>query len=138
MRYFSQNSITRPVFNIIESCIRSKKSEITLYYPNNRKFTIVPVLVLSVRENTFQCHFMSNPYYTLDLDTLDGCLFKYIYNSDGTPVVFKECTTQYTARCYEHVRHQIYMPKILEAGDILLCGNVFPTQKTADSEPVLV
>jgi len=74
----------------------------------------------------------------LDLDKLDGSLFTYIYNSDGTPVFFKEPVKQYTAKCYEHVRHQIYMPKMLEAGDILLCGNAYPIQKTADSEPVLV
>jgi hypothetical protein len=81
---------------------------------------------------------MSNPYYMLDLDKLDGSLFTYIYNSDGTPAVFKEPVKQYTAKCYEHMRHQIYMPKMLEAGDILLCGNAHPIQKTADSEPVLV
>ena len=138
MRYFSQNSITRPGLRLVEQSIRSKKSDITLYYPNNRQYNITPVLVLSVRENVFQCHFMSNPYYMLDLDKLDGSLFTYIYNSDGTPATFKEPIKQYTAKCYEHVRHQIYMPKMLEAGDILLCGNAHPIQKTADSEPVLV
>jgi hypothetical protein len=81
---------------------------------------------------------MSNPYYLLDLDKLDGSLFTYIYNSDGTPLFFKEPIKQYTAKCYEHVRDQIYMPKMLEAGDILLCGSAYPIQKTADSEPVLV
>jgi len=138
MRYFSQNSITRPGLNLVEQCIRSKKSEITLHYPNNRKYIITPVLVLSVKENVFHCHFMSNPYFTLDLDTLDGSLFTYVYNSQGISIPFKQPIGQYTAKCYEHTRHEIYMPRILEAGDILLCGNVYPIRKTADSEPVLV
>jgi hypothetical protein len=138
MRYFSQNGITRSGFNLIEQCIRSKKSEITLHYPNNRSYRIVPVLVLSVRHTVFQCHFMSNPHFKLDLDTLDGCLFTHVYNSVGTPIGVKEPVSQYTAKCYEHVRHDIYIPRILEAGDILLCGNVYPIRKTADSEPVLV
>lgn len=138
MRYFSQNSITRPGLNLIEQCIRSKKSEITLHYPNNRQYTITPVLILSVRKTTFQCHFMSNPYFYLDLDTLDGSLFTHVYNWDGTPIHVKAPISQYTAKCYEHVRHDIYIPRILEVGDILLCGNVYPIRKTADSEPVLV
>jgi hypothetical protein len=45
---------------------------------------------------------------------------------------------QYTARCYDYILHDIYIPDGLEAGDILLCGNIFPTEKTADSDPVLV
>ena len=138
MRYFSQNSITRPGLNLVEQCIRSKKSEITLHYPNNRQYIITPVLILSVRQNVFHCHFISNPYFHLDLDTLDGSLFTHVYNSDGTPIHVKESVSQYTAKCYEHVRHDIYIPKILEAGDILLCGNAYPIRKTADSEPVLV
>lgn len=129
MRYFSQNSITRSALTLIQHSIRSKKSDITLYYPNNMQYTIVPVLVLSVKKNVFQCHFMSNPYYTFDLDTLDGSLFTYIYNPHGSPINFKNSIAQYTARCHEHVRHQIYMPNILKTGDILLCGNTFPTAK---------
>ena len=138
MRYFSQNGITRSGFNLIEHCIRSKKSEITLHYPNNRSYRVVPVLVLSVRQNVFHCHFMSNPYFHLDLDMLDGSLFTYVYTSVGEPIQVKAPVSQYTAKCYEHVRHDIYLPRILETGDILLCGNVYPIRKTADSEPVLV
>jgi hypothetical protein len=138
MRYFSQNSITRSTFGLIEHYIRSKSSHITLHYPNNRVHTITPVLVLSVNQNMFHCHFMSNPYYRLDLDVLDGSLFTYIYNSDGSPIKTREGVAQYTATCYEYTLHDIYMPKVLEAGDILLCGNIFPMRKSADSEPVLV
>ena len=138
MRYFSQNSITRSGFNLIEHYIQSKKPDITLYYANNRVHKITPVLVLSVKKTTFHCHFMSNPYYRLDLHALDGSLFTYVYDGKGLPITTKERMTQYTAKCYEHVLHDIYMPNVLEAGDILLCGNAFPRRRNADSDPVLV
>lgn len=120
--------------------LETYSSNIKLFYPNNRVFNIVPVLVLDVKDNNFHCRFLSNPYYRLDLDTLNGSLFRYVYESDGTydKLSSSEPIRQYSARCYEHILHDIYMPNVLKAGDILLCGNVYPTRKTADCEPVLV
>ena len=139
MRYFSQNGITRAGFNLIQLHLQSNKPNITLHYPNERIYRITPVLVTGVNGNTFNCHFIADPYYRLNLGRLDGSLFTAVYESDGK--IDRDASSrsvkQYNARCHEYILHDIYMPDVLETGDVLLCGKVYP-KRTGDADPVLV
>ena len=139
MRYFSPNSIAYPTFRHIESCLSKKVSPVTVQ-GLLRNYEIVPVLVLDVKKNVFHCHFMSNPYYRIDLDVLDGSMFRYVYNRVGAIERGSSGARigQYTARCYEHIRYDIYMPTILEAGDVLLCSRMDYRNLVGEAEPVLV
>lgn len=123
MRYFSQNSITHSMFRFINLALTKRAPIIPISRLNDTTYHIVPVLVLSSTESIFHCHFMSNPYYKIDLDVLDGSLFRHVYLANGEydHVSSSRRITQYTARCHEHIRYDIYMPNVLKAGDILLC-----------------
>jgi len=140
MRYFSPNSISKLAFHYIQSEIAKRSCEIHVRDWTSLRYQITPVLVLSTKDNTFQCHFMSNPHYRLDLDALDGSLFRYVYGKDGKYDVAASNTriAQYTAKCYEHIRHDVYMPNVLTAGDILLCSRQGKGALTmATPEPLL-
>jgi hypothetical protein len=136
MRYFSPNNISKMMFQHIQTQISRRSCEIRVKDWTSIPYQITPVLVLSTNNNTFHCHFMSNPHYYLDLDALDGSLFRYVYGPDGKYDVSASNTrvAQYTGRCYEHIRHDIYMPNVLNAGDILLCSR---RGKGATPEPLL-
>ena len=123
MRYFSPNSIVSPMFRYIKSGLMAKQSTIHIPCWWGRHYEITPVLVLSVKGDRFDCHFLSNPFYRLDLEALEGSLFRYVYDKDGTydADASSRRISFYTGKSYEHLIHDVYMPNVLEAGDILLC-----------------
>jgi len=123
MRYFSPNSITRPMFRYIESGLKAKQSPIPIPCWWGRPYEITPVLVTAVKGDTFSCHFLSNPFYRLDLEALEGSLFREVYTEEGAydADASSRRISYYSGKCYEYLLHDVYMPNALEAGDILLC-----------------
>ena len=79
--------------------------------------------MLDVKGDRFDCHFLSNPFYRLDLEALEGSLFRDVYTEDGAydTDASSRRISYYTGKCNEHLLHDVYMPNTLEAGDILLC-----------------
>ena len=131
--------ITHSAFEYIQKCIRMRVSHIQLSSPK-RKLTVLPVVVLNVRDTTFRGHFMANPYYTLDIDVIRASMFEYVYTEHGSYDVKRsnQQICHYTGQFQDALVHHVYMPKILEVGDILLCSHTTFEQVTSDSEPVLV
>lgn len=139
MHYISPNTLTHAAFQQIQrslvkrlTCIPVRSTKEVIY--------VSPVLVLKVHGNTFHGHFMANPYFHKDLDVIRTSLFQYVYREDGSysSKLSSKRVSNYTARFQDVVVHDIYTPKMLEVGDILLCSKATFGQITADSEPILV
>ena len=139
MHYISPNTLTHAAFQQIQrslvkrlTCIPVRSTKEVIY--------VSPVLVLKVYGNTFHGHFMANPYFHKDLDVIRTSLFQYVYREDGSYNSERSSkrVSHYTARFQDIVVDEIYMPKMLEVGDILLCSKATFGQITADSEPILV
>ena len=139
MHYISPNTLTHAAFQQIQ---RSLVKRLTCIPVRSTKDVIHvwPVLVLKVHGNTFHGHFMANPHFHKDLDVIRTSLFQHVYREDGSynSERSNKRVSHYTARFQDVVVDEIYMPKMLEVGDILLCSKATFGQITADSEPILV
>jgi hypothetical protein len=139
MHYISPNTLTNAAFQQIQKCLVQRTSHIPVRSIKGI-IHVSPVLVLKVDGNTFHGHFMANPYFQLDLDLIRESMFQHVYKEDGSYNSERsgERITQFTARFQDTHVHHVYMPKILEVGDILLCSQSTFGKINADSEPVLV
>jgi hypothetical protein len=124
MRFFAPVYIRKAEFWPIRLALSQNKSPIRASIAYHGLVTFVPVRADNVRVNSFDPMFLGNPYALNDLSALDDSKLLYAYDETGeqNDTASRGGLVRFATEYEQYVLANIYIPKTLQSGDILLCS----------------
>lgn len=137
MRFFAPLYIRPQDFWAIRLALYKNISPIRTTFPYYGPLTIVPVRADAViKMQSFDSNFLGNPYPLNDLAALDGSILPWAYSETGEQdfTAGRSGLAPFTTRYDQYILGNIYIPKALRSGDILLCSRRYPSRQRGNND----
>ncbi len=124
MRFFAPIYIRKAEFWPIRLALAQNKPHIRAAIAYHGLVTFVPVRADNVLLRSFEPMFLGNPFPLNDLSALDDSHMPYAYDETGEQdfAASREGLVRFATEYEQYILGNIYIPKALRSGDILLCS----------------
>jgi hypothetical protein len=130
MRFFAPIYIRPQEFWPIRLALRKNVSPIRTSIAYHGLVTFVPVRADAVSQHSFESNFLGNPYPLNELAALDGSILPWVFTEKGEQdfAAGRSGMVRFATQYEQFILGDIYIPKALKSGDILLCSRRYPSR----------
>lgn len=130
MRFFAPISLRPQEFWPIRHALSQNRSPIRAPVAYYGLVTLVPVRADNVLISSFDANFLGNAYPLNELAALDGSEFPWAYTEQGDydPAASRSGMIRFATQYDQYILGNIYIPKALQNGDVLLCSRRYPNR----------
>ena len=130
MRFFAPISLRAQEFWPIRLALSQNVSPIKAPVAYHGLVTFVPVRADKLSLQSFEPNFLGNAYPLNELAALDGSELPWVYSEKGEYDLeaSRSGILRFTTQYEQYILGNIYIPKALKSGDILLCSRRYPSR----------